>query len=479
MMTYSFEYDNYRKKTIELDLKECLWDYLEQWKLVLIVSVVFALIISAALGYRAKVNAEKTTAEKGTREEIMATLSKTDLQEVNYAIALRKKYYALNNYYSDSILMSLDTSNVQTLQCEWIIEGTEADAPLLFNEYKRELFSYENLKRIEEAIHVDIEIPYFKELFVVESDDQSVIIIREEGKNLFRCITFIPEGIDPSVLENNLIEMAEEVHNKINTQIAEHKFSLISSQIESGFSDILFSLQYQRQNALINLRNNYYNNIQQLSTIQKRAVDQSFGFANDADESTAKKSKKVSWLNLKYLIFGFVCGMLLYALALICYYTLRRKIISADMIRDSIGMKKIGEFYTHDFSGKSGRFLHDRRIFVLRHKYKLDLDTQLSIATKAITKDFNDLLTKSIKMISLYESDKGTLRIIDRLCSMLNKQGIQSTKAGLHDIDEFKLYEENGIVLVIPHNTNARIFETALEMLELYDIPLYGYIYAG
>ena len=483
------QYHEYKMNPMELNLNECFWDMLEQWKAVLIVALVCAALISAALGHRANRIAAQEEVKAESVEDVVASLSESDMQEVSYTMELREKYYNMNDYFTHSVLMNLDPNNTKSLKCEWLITGSQSYVDVLKDEYQSELLSDETLVQIIEEVHADISLSQFKELFVFDTFSQEIATTTDENVVALQFKLYIPENVDEKLLKTAITSSVDRVHDKIDGQIIPHQCKLQFARVETEVYNNVYTLQYNRQSSLMNLRNNYYNNLLQLSPEQKTAFNQLLSLRNkDESEKAGDKpapaaASKASWFNLKYLVFGFICGMVLYAICLICSRLFLRETVSSDMIRDSAGIKKLGEIYPNGTEGKGAGLFHDRRLYAMHHRGKTDSEAQIDRALQAIKILFKKESMQEAYAYLLHDLTKPESEALEQICGQLREAGITLTVVDKNEFDRLRADaadgEIQGALLVANHSTRESSLESVLETLDQYETPVYGYIYLG
>lgn len=479
MKEYDHEQKSYKRASVELDLKQCFWDLLEQWKLVLIVSVIVAIVISLLLGYRARINADRKAIKAANTDEIIASLSDSDKQEVYYTIGLQKMYYRTNDYYSNSPLMNLDSNNVKVLTCEWHITAEPSFVDLVVDQYKNELLNENSLREIVDTIGTDMDLSCFKELFDFSMTDNNTFIA-ETNYKVMRCQIYVPDDISESDLEEAVTMVVNGAYEHVKKQVADHTCKLVVHNTERGVSKELFNRQVNCLGSLISLRNNYYNNIQQLSTAQKNAFNQLLGI----NDNTAEKStKRIPLFNLKYLIVGLVCGVLLYACLFLCLRSLQQRIVSADMLRTSYGFKKLGEIYTQNVEGKSTDLLHDRHIYRLQHRYKTSPEVQIANTEQAIRLQLHSRSLNRVVLYLLQKPDKTEAKVLERLHDCLLENGVSLKTVNVQETDSNQIKnlgeQGDGIIIVASSDSSAKELDSCLDMIELFDLSVYGYVYLG
>ena len=481
------QFHEYKIKPMELNLHECFWDLIEQWKAVLVVALICSVLASAVLGYRANTRAAEESVKPQSKEEVIASLSESDMREVSYVMDLQRKYYELSDYLSDSALMHLDPNQANCLKCEWQIKADQSSISVLIDEYKSHLLTDESLEQIAEAVNADMGLPYFKELFTCNHSLSETKEDTQENNATFQVKVFLPANMDAEVMETNVLAAVERVHNDLNNQIIAHQCNLAFSKKETSVDTDLYTLQYNRQAGLMSLRSNYNASIQQLSPGQKTAFDQLVAFNNEPDQAVAKidtvAETKGSWFNLTYGIIGFICGIVLYAILLVLGRILLRKTMSADMIRDRVGLKKVGEIYPGSYEGAKTGLFRSRHLYTLHHKGKIDSKKQIDRSLQAIQLQCNKESMREIYALLLNDLNKAELEVMEQIREELKNADITLTVVNQDEYNQLQddLFEEQrkSVLLVANHGARERSLESLLDMLNQLETPIYGYIYMG
>ena len=176
-----------------IDLKELLWKLLEQWKAILVFSLIIMLLFSGYSYVKAGAGTEESSVIQ-TPEEILAGLSEEDRAQVLNVYLESEAKEKVREYIEDSALMKLDPYNVTTLAMSWTVLSDKEINNQLVASYRNELDSNDVLGAVSDAWNGKYSIQQVEELTVISSDISEDDDENDQSGSVIELKLYIPEG---------------------------------------------------------------------------------------------------------------------------------------------------------------------------------------------------------------------------------------------------------------------------------------------
>lgn len=322
----------------EISIKEVLSFLLKRWKVLLIVGIVGAILLSGVkeVRYVRNPSAIREVEETEAEEALKEYHAESELYS-NSAKTMGTLLGAENEYLKSSVLMAIDPYHVPTAGTEILIstgKGERATAALVADEYERDLLqgdyleslrrqtSLESVSLMLELMEVTVkEIPYTadsvneSELVGSESElnaklDVSVSIPESisDVRNIYK-VSLSAIGEDQKQADTILDGMIEEAEKTGKDLKEKYQFTV---QIRDKKSSIKINRKIQQ------LQKDYLNSITALSSV-KDTLDTSQTSLKKPSTSGLSENSLSKKTLVKYVGLGFVIGIFLAAL----FYLLR------------------------------------------------------------------------------------------------------------------------------------------------------------
>lgn len=490
-------------RVIELDLKEILWALLTQWKAVLIVAIMMAVLMCSVKyakdlkAYDAKLDASGENdllldmSEDEKINYIRDSLSDEDNEVIELVLREEEWLSRQRDYLNNSILMNLDPTNLRELKITYDIDGDDAgDLPVLLESFNLYLLSDEYLNEIGKAIDESAKTKYIGELVEIESDTGPQTA---EGQTalMINISIIIPEGINPEdvvkVSDKAIKEFSSDMQGRYT-----HKLTIAATALTNGYDYNVtnrFKETYDRINGVYAAITNAKNT---MNDEQKAAYDAietilSGGLAEkednvvDASNNNGVESAAPSW-SKKYMVLGFMLGILLYGFVYTAILIMRGCICSAASIGIYTGLRLLGKvYYESDAKGLS-KLLHSKVVEKYHYKDEGDVDSQIDKTVEALNATCEHKEVRNLILLDLTDPKKPNKEkdIINSVIDKADKNEIIIKNIDVAvEPEEKNLLDVENAVIAVSLNTKISALDKIVSLCEEYDVNIMGSIYTA
>lgn len=493
---------NNTKRTVAsvINLRAILWDLLAQWKAILIVSIIMALLLSG-LKYGKDMKAFKTAKNNKEAEEvhnnvsaeeriaaILESLSETDRSDVEFVEDSKDWIRTQRRHLNESILYNVNPVNQRTLQMEFQISAAGANkVSALTSGYLGYLYTDSVLESLGTVIDPDAEKRYIGEL--ITYDLGRYVNIASDADNYilsFRIV--IPEGKDASAVEQATVKCMEEGEKELSKTVGEHQLTLVSAEDYYRFNT-------EAVNNRSNIINNIYNiqnNLKNASNTQNDAVKAAIS-AIDAikAEERAKASTAAApaapvvdepqppGFSKKYAALGFILGILMYAFVYLMKVIVKGNLTCASDLKYYTDNRILGELYYVSSATGINKLFHSSLVNKLRYGDKLSVDKQIKKSVSSIEAICQHNNIKSISLLCMPGADAKQESMVSDIKDAVEAIGISVDIIKLgKESTEKQLIEVENAILVTGRTSKAADVIDIVEMCKEYKLGLFGSIYS-
>lgn len=482
-----------------LDFSCLFWDFITQWKAIIIFSLIISLLFTCikykrdSVAYEAAVSAanENNLTSEQLNQRIQDTLdalSPEDKAAVNYALGFYSLISDKQAYQRESPLMNVDPNHVDMISLGFKISG-DLDQSLISsidNGYLTVFNDTSALEDISNATTSEIEPDYIKEM-IYYSDPSKDLSTSPDSiieDNSFNIYVIIPPDEDSELIKNAVINTIKNKCNDLSKSVAPHSVSVISntssttacSSIMSRQSDVYYSLAYMKSSlssVLAELGN------QQIAAYNTVLHLQSIATAKDDAQTEADTTVPVKpGISKRALLVGFGLGIIFYLFIFIIYTLLRDKVASSIIAKKLLHQRLIGECYSKkpDITVFQKLF-HSTCVFNYRYRGKTDNREQVD----SITQTLGAISAKEhISNISIINTSSDQDNLAD---SIIAKGKENSLSIGIiKDEDILKdssLIDITDAVISVSNNTCVKQLNSLIDLLDYYRINVLGFIFSA
>ena len=443
----------YNQPEMEINLKEVIWDLLEQWKAVLIAAVLMALMVSgikyytAMNDYNEALAADKELSEERleTREEKIAEVL-SDLSDEDHAMVqliLQQEAWLDNqtDYFNNSLLLSLDPNAQRQLTISYYLYNAEENAyNALCDAYISNLHEEEFADAIGKQLHQKTEEKYIKELirgyYTPNYSDEST-------GELFNVVISLPDSANAAELEKEISALMNEYSKELSQKIAPHSLKLIKTDDTVSVNEQAASKRTNTINSINSLNSSITNNKKTMSETQKAAYERITSLMQiDANSDDSEEDKEIitkPGFSKKYAALGFLLGIMAYAFAILGMLIIRGRINYASELELYTGSRTLGEVYYPENSKGIKKLFKSPLVEKFRYKDLLNADEQLEKTIKTISAVCEHEGISELTLLSL--TDKA-----QDLADRVEKEGIKvKIMSGLCENEQEMLSAKNVI----------------------------------
>lgn len=460
----------------EISLRHLFWKVMLGWKLWVVCALLFAILLP---GVKYAKDARAYKAAQQPQEDVTQDIvfTKTEQQQIDDVKNLQALQDKNSVYMQESLLMNIDPYQEHVLELKYYI-----DSDYTYNYSKDNRQNYTsaitnayvdyaahglNQKDVWKDVDTQAEDKYLTELVSadVDSDNTFSVLVKYTDNKSLKCVS---EAIQKELKGR---------HEDIQKQIGSHRLVLISENYQVSTDTDLANTQ----NSVADLIKSYRDQISTLTSTmteeQLKVVDSEL--AEERDDETdvdAPESTDVSApvFSKKYVVLGFVMGIFLAAMCLVCVAVLSNRLQEAVELVRFYKLRQFGVLT----QGKGARGFTG---FLLRIKYRnqklLSAAASVQLAISNIELYCrNEGITKLFLTGSEIEHvDKA---IITKIVEGLSAKGVQTVYGEniCYDAAAMREASEAGHVVLV-EITNVSIYqeiEKELRMLKDWNVDVAG-----
>ena len=348
----------YWKKTdeIEIDLLDLMRGFLGQWKQIVVIALVGAIL---AGGYSYVKNRNAAAAipitETGSGDSVEEIeLTDEEQQAVDAAILLQSEITALEDYIENSVRMKMDPYHKNRVLLLYSIE--DADRQIL----RKAQECYSNfltgggladaVRKIDKAFQ-KMDSIYLAELVSVSqvADNDYRILTDEQQKDGVKLFYVEASGEDEKMtkqLSEDMTKALEDYIPKVKQICGDHKLKLLTSTHSVRIDNDLQTWQQDRRNLLSTDRTNLKTMTDAMSDQQKAVLNMKTALEDDKEPEETVSTSVQGGISKKYILLGLVAGIFLYACLYGCWYIFRKDIRTAGEFKSYYTIPLLGSVVT-------------------------------------------------------------------------------------------------------------------------------------
>lgn len=456
----------------EISLRHLFWKVILGWKCLIVCAVLFAILLPG-VKYAKDAQAYKA-AQQPQNDAQEVTFTKDEQQQIDDVKSLQILLDKNSAYMQDSILMNIDPYQEHVLELQYYIDSdytynyskdNKKDyTSAVTNAYVEYAVNGLNQKEIWDGVNTKAEDKYLTELISASSDSDNTFSVR---------VKFMDEKGLQSVsgkIQKALNARYEDVANRIGS----HKLVLVSENYQVQTDSDLASSQDNVTGLIKSYREQITTLTSTMTEDQLKVVDDEMEESQDDESANADVTVSAPVLSKKYIVLGFVMGVFLAALYLVCVAVLSNKLQEAEELVRFYKLRQFGVLT----QGKGAKGFTG---FLLRLKYRnqkiLTEEASVQLAVSNI-----ELYCKNENITKLFltgsEIERVDKRIITGMVDSLNKKDVQVVYGEniCYDAAAMREASEAGHVVLV-ETTNASIYqeiEKELRMLKDWNVDVIG-----
>ena len=444
-----------RMEEREIDLVEIFWRAAEQWRGIIVVAVICAMLLPLGMGAR--------NAARGNGA-VAATSQKDDnvkYQSVQNVLSLYMQYRTLDEAYERSALNRNDYTSGLVVTSTYELTLGEPGQSLVtlasaydgivnnekFTAALAEVFSKETGQR-----------SIYDVCFFSTSTSLSIVAPDKQDKTLLFVKAFLPAGVSQEKWSGVLTAALQEYSRELAGSFGPQSIRLVSMNGAEASQEKIMELQSRKITNISGTRQKYEDAYKKLPSDSKSMVDGVISSLDDKELAVynlaavqAELDKRweaahqvntsaagiSSGFTPKWMGLGFGLGVVFYLGGLFVMAVLSRKVSYAGEVEGSLGIRNFGSIYEYPYKGGLAEFLHDERIYNRRHQSTGTDKIAEDLATKL---EFDEV--KQVFFFTLGQGSQKVEEITRRQQEILKNRRIdcpavkvEGPIASMHDAD--------------------------------------------
>ena len=460
----------------EISLRHLFWKVMLGWKLWIVCAVLFAILLPG-VKYAKDARAYKAAQQPQQDEAQTVMFTKTEQQQIDDVKSLQVLLDKNSLYIQESLLMNIDPYQEHVLELKYYIDSDytynyakdnkQNYTSAITNTYVDYAANGLNQKEIWKDVNTKAEEKYLAELVSasVDSDNTFSVLVKYTDEKSLQSVS--------DAIQKALKGRYEDIADRIGA----HKLVLVSEnyQVQTD-SDLANS-----QNSVASLLKSYRDQISTLTSTmtedQLKVVDSELADER-ADETEAEETAPVTVnppvFSKKYVVLGFVMGIFLAALYLVCVAVLSNKLQQAEELVCFYKLRQFGILT----QGKGSKGITG---FLLRIKYRnqkmlsAEASVQLAVSNLELYCQKEGITKLFLTGSEIERVDKST---ITKFVDGLKAKGIQTVYGEniCYDATAMREASEAGHVVLV-EITDVSIYqeiEKELRMLKDWNVDVTG-----
>ncbi len=441
----------------EINLLEIMWEFLIQWKPVVVFSIIVSILITglmyardvraynkALVTYRSSMGASGTDLEGGV-EKAAASLTVAERFKVENTIYNKKTLASNEEKLSRMDKLAFEGDKLPFIVIRFKIETSEMPLPNIMGAYSDAVYSdkFKETLEAEEAAFADIakitDIATLSDSsgaantsFTLISDDEEEDI----KAGTFAVNIMLPVGADEKKIEEAATKYLTQAGKEITGKIP-HELTLISVSETSYVNTVLSDRVTALRTATQTLRGTIATDEAAFTDAQKQMygvllvkegladsynADIDAGSSGKADTDKSQEDQPVSAdgstpvdgasvvtqpkpasVSPKYAVAGFIAGLFIYALIILCTFIFKGRVRSLDEVTDCYRIRGIDEVHERRFDTAWRKFVYSKALYDLHfNKAGKSLDSHISDAKRYISESAAHNELKHVTLIPAY-----------------------------------------------------------------------------
>ena len=374
----------------EIDLIDLMWRLLMQWKPIICVMVLCAVLVVAfkyvrdVRGYQAAIKEEKQedTLVETDEEDLLEELTQTEYEDVISAYNSKTQVESLRKYLSESLILQANPYDMRTLMLYYRVDSADETAYSITSMYGSLLGSDPFMEEIAKAIDYDGELKYVRELVSFGApgiESKSLVFSVKMSLLTDMDADKIAKTIDAYVLQTaykdisasrpfTVLKTYESVQDVVNTDTTTARMDF-DARIRGMETAIDASVaEFSEPQKML---------YKKLTKTEEEEEEKETVF-KEPEEGVSEKPG----ISLKYLVIGLFVGAFLYGGCVLMYAVFRPTLQTTTEMKDVYRLYQIDELHQRSFAGGMQGFVNDKNVYKLRYR-KSNADAETSVKEAA------------------------------------------------------------------------------------------------
>lgn len=396
----------------EIDLIEIFWRAAEQWRGILVVVLVCALLLPLGMGIK---NAARSNTPAAATSQKDVDLKH---QSVLSTLSLYMQFKTLEKAYDNSALNQSDFSSGTSVTSTYELQaGAQGQSMATLASAYDGLSHNDDFTAAIASLYAKgimprsvYELCSFRTStgsINASNTNVSIVLPDQQGKTLLVAHAVLPAGVTAEVWSETVTQALQKYSQGLNATFGPQSIKLISMNATEASLDKIAGRQSSAIAAISGARQKYEDTYKKLPSDGKSMVDGVISSLDKEDlavynmaavqaeldkRSAAAQPKAsgpvsiASGFTPKWIGLGFGVGLILYLGGLFVMAVLSRKVSYGEEVESALGIRNFGSIHEYPYQSAWQKFLHDERVYNRRHKSTsvekigADLATKLSFA---------------------------------------------------------------------------------------------------
>ncbi len=494
-------------KYLYLDIKDYIWELLEQWKAIIAFVVIFMMLLLLLSGVVHSGGSSETAAPKEvvteTQEDILKPFSPSEQELILSTLNTYKTLDTLTDYVNNSVLMKINAYDARQMVICYRVDADSELTPSLITDYSNACISSRMTEAIVKAWDGKYSALQVSELvFTTKGIYNQTTVVENDDDNLIYVYVILPDGIDGEKTIEAVDDTVRGFYKEFSSTMGEHKLVKLTADVKtvanpmgiaekqgtifSRLNAISTQIRNTSANAFTYEQNGAYEKLVKLYNSEDD--DQSTGQAEvpEGDKQQDSFIRNMLKIGKLKLMLGLIASGVLYVILSVGYILFTGKIQSPASLKEITGIRNLGECYFP--SGKKGiigKLLSSKTILRHRHKTHLDHETELNNSVASIVSIAEHFDLKDILISFNSSSSQEKLEFVEKLKESLTSRGLKVKDSSFTDengcqIKDADVCESDGALLIVDRQrTNNREIKDICEKCSFYGVPVIGSVYLG
>ena len=374
------EKDDERK----INLLEILWEFLIQWRMVVLVSLVVAVVVSGAMYlkerklYRAQLKDYKNSVNRDINEDVenaKARLTSAEISSVESTVFASKmiQRYAEKMEQISNIKLSDDKIQYEVL--EYKISTKDVPLTGLLYAYNIRIVGDDILrKRLMDEYEMYKDFDGVIDMLGHGYNDMIQAPVNND--NTMQVSVVLAEGVEADRVAEIVREYIDELKADIEKTIP-HELQLISTSTRTYVNMLIQDRLKGYGDYMQTYSTNVSKNVETFTDQQKEFYRLLLIKEGITQKDTVTKPAPPKKIQIKRLLLWFVIGMLTYLIVLALIRIVGGRVQTLDETAEYYGMRGLDEIHDRSFDKLWHRFVYSRFVYGFHYRKHLgDIDTR-------------------------------------------------------------------------------------------------------
>lgn len=486
----------------EFDLKDLIWKLLAQWKALLLVCIIMALLIPGAKYLKDLTDYDKDVIEKETAEKesamtadermekLLENISEEDAETIHFILNQQNAIDQQSYYLNNSILVNTDPTSQKVVEIIYLVRRNDnVDLQVLVDTYSSCLRRTESLNALRDVIAPDAPLESILELL---NSSGGTIADSDTGSVIYTVQVVIPEDISADDVVSAVDSIIKGISQELKSSVGSHSIVRLDANEQHQYNGSVSDRRTSGLYAINNLTNSIISAkgrlseenvalVEKLIEIKQQEKELSETATNVAEAEAANTNNSeisAPKFSKRFIVFGFIFGAFLYVGVFLLTWITRKTLGSVSAASCITDKRLLGEAYFPIEHKLGAGLFYSETINKLRYKNKLDTEKQVKAAANTVEAVCNHRNVEKLTMLACDVSEK-----IGEVTDQIVKSCITGGSKAKIDIMDANAMDERAFssishaIYIVSNKTNVDMLRKMSSLCREYDVDPLGVIY--